>query len=85
MEPAEKVLASFAEALPGFAGSSPGYVRREFLERDGRVEPAGDGMLAVRLEPAPLDLALARLPYPLAPFSLPWSCTFVPLFGEPHA
>ena len=85
VEAAGMLLATFAEALPGFAGSSPEYVRREFLERDGRMEPQEDGTLAVRLESAPLDLALARLPYPLAPFSLPWSRTFVPSLRRPRA
>ena len=83
-EPAGGVLAAFAGALPGFAGSSPDYVRREFLGRHGAIEPDGDA-LAVVLEPAPLDLMLDRLPYPLAPFTLPWSRAIAPTLRSSRA
>ena len=75
---ADALLRRFAAALPGFEGSSPGYLRREFLVRDGLLERATTEGLAVRLEPAPLDLALERLSYPLLPFSLPWTVAFEP-------
>lgn len=75
---ADDLVRRFAGALPGFEGSSPAYLRREFLVRDGLLEPAPTGGLAVTLEPAPLDLALERLSYPLLPFSLPWTVAFEP-------
>ena len=75
---ANDLLRRFAAALPGFERSSPAYLRREFLVRDGLMEPAPTGGLAVTLEPAPLDLALERVAYPLLPFSLPWTVAFEP-------
>lgn len=75
---ADELLRRFAAALPGFESSSPAYLRREFVVRDGLVELGPTDGLAVTLEPAPLDRALERLSYPLLPFSLPWTVTFEP-------
>ncbi len=72
---AEDVVATldgFAEALPGFAGSSPDFLRREFLVRPGRLGRIGDEV-TIDLAPLPLDPAAARLPYPIAAFRLPWT------------
>jgi hypothetical protein len=72
VEGASEVLDAFAAAIPGFAGTSAAFVRREFVVRPGEIEHvAGD--VVVRLAALPLDPALALLPYPLGPFRLPWT------------
>lgn len=71
-EGAAEVLDAFAAAIPGFAGSSAAFVRREFIVRSGEIEHV-DGEIVVRLASLPLDPALASLPYPIAPFRLPWT------------
>jgi len=69
---AERALASFASLLPGFAESSPDFVRNEWIHRTGLVDFELD---PARLTAAthPLDVVLSRLPYPLSLFKLPWS------------
>ena len=66
------VLEAFGAALPGFAGSTPGFIRREFLVRTGVVNPAVDPV-TVSAAPLPLDPALSLLRYPIAAFRLPWT------------
>jgi hypothetical protein len=80
-EGAEAVLDAFAAALPGFAGSTADFVRREFLVRDGAVDTAMDPV-AVRVAPLPLDPALGRLRYPIGAFRLPWSRPVALLLGD---
>jgi hypothetical protein len=75
---AERLLASFAAVLPGFERSSAPYLRAHVVRRAALVEALDDGSVQVQLEPAPLDPALARLPYPLVPFRLRWSALVVP-------
>ncbi|MFF1509275.1 contractile injection system tape measure protein [Streptomyces sp. NPDC058326] len=70
---AEGVLREFAAALPGFGRSSPGYLRAGFLLREAVLETAPGGVIRVDLAPLPLDPVLARLPYPVGSFALPWS------------
>jgi hypothetical protein len=70
---ADGVIHSFAACLPGFEGSTPGYLRRFLLERGALVARLPEGGFGVRLEPAPLDPLLARLPYPLSSFRFAWS------------
>jgi hypothetical protein len=69
----EEVLRSFAACLPGFEESSADYLRRFVLERGGLVAVLPEDAYGIRLEPLPLDPILARLPYPLGPFRLPWT------------
>jgi hypothetical protein len=69
---AKDVLEAFTAAIPGFAGSTPEFVRREFIERPGLVDTQTDPV-SVRLAPVPLDPALSRLPYPIGLFQLPWT------------
>ncbi len=73
---AADLLTSFAGAIAGFEASPPDYVRREFILRPGTVDLAASPV-AVELPPAPLDPALALLPYPLGLFALPWTPTLV--------
>jgi hypothetical protein len=73
--PAERLLASFAGEIPGFAESTPGFVRAHFLARGGLLEPLGGEGFRLVLEPAPLDPILDLLPYPVESFRLPWSPT----------
>ncbi len=74
---AAAVLGTFAAALPGFEGSTPAFLRAHVVCRAGLLEPHPDGYRLV-LEPAPLDPVLVRLPYPLAPFRLPWAPLVLP-------
>lgn len=68
---ADGVLRSFAALLPGFAGSSAAFVRREWIERPGLLE--SDHAPALLLASSrPLDVVLGALPYPLGLFALPW-------------
>jgi Contractile injection system tape measure protein len=71
-EGAAKVLEAFAAALPGFAGSTQDFIRREFLVRAGVVNPAADPV-TVTAAPLPLDPALSQLRYPIGAFRLPWT------------
>lgn len=75
---AAAVLERFAAALPGFGASSPRFLRVHFVARGALVAPVGDRLVRVVLEPLPLDPLLELLPYPLAPFRLPWTTTIVP-------
>ncbi len=72
MAAADDVLTSFARLLPGFAASSPQFVRQEWILRAGVLDEERE---PARLVAAihPLDVVLARLPYPLELFALPWS------------
>lgn len=67
-----EVLEAFAAALPGFAGSTPEFVRGEFLVRPGVIDPSADPVL-VSVAPLPLDPALSLLRYPITAFRLPWT------------
>lgn len=77
LDPA-RVLAAFAAALPGFGESTPDFLRAHFLARGALVEPLEDRLVRVVLEPLPLDPLLELLPYPLAPFALPWTAMILP-------
>jgi len=48
---------AFAAMLPGFEASSPGYLRRQFLNRPGRLAVARDRMTLL-LAPLPLGILL---------------------------
>jgi hypothetical protein len=72
-ERADGVVRSFAACLPGFERSSPEYLRRYLLDRGALVARLRDGGFGARLEPAPLDPVLVRLPYPIASFRFAWS------------
>ncbi|MDI6911048.1 contractile injection system tape measure protein [Nocardioides sp.] len=74
--PGEAALAAFATDLPGFAGSSPGFVRAHWLERRALLVP-DHGVVLVRLGRRPLDLVLDRLPYPVGALRLPWTPTIL--------
>ncbi len=65
------VLRSFAALLPGFAGSSAAFVRREWIERPGLLERDRETALLLA-HVRPLDVVLGALPYPLGLFALPW-------------
>jgi contractile injection system tape measure protein len=69
---AAQLLGDLAAALPGFGASPPDYVRRELIVRAGTIDLAGDP-IPVTLAPAPLDVVLAFLPYPLGIFRLGWT------------
>lgn len=68
---ADGVLRSFAALLPGFAGSSAAFVRREWIERPGLLERDRETALLLA-HVRPLDVVLGALPYPLGLFALPW-------------
>lgn len=51
------LLHAFAAMLPGFEGSSPGYLRRQFIARPGRLVVAADRMTLL-LAPLPLGVLL---------------------------
>ncbi len=69
---ADAVLRRFAGLLPGFAESSTEFIRAGWIARlgvlDAELNPA-------RLTAAshPLDVVLARLPYPVSLIKLPWA------------
>ena len=48
---------AFVAMLPGFEGSSPGYLRRQFIARPGRLVVAADRMTLL-LAPLPLGVLL---------------------------
>lgn len=66
---ADTLLTAFAYWLRGYETSSPDFVRKTFLARNGTLL-LGAAQLEVRLEPRPFDLVLRRAGY-LAPFSAP--------------
>lgn len=68
---ADRVLTAFAGLLTGFAGSSPGFVRRGWIRRTGVLAVEPHAVLTAAT--APLDVALQSLPYPVALFRLPWT------------
>jgi hypothetical protein len=71
---ADALLRAFAGLLPGFERSTAAYVRTHLIARPARLEPRGDA-LHVTLPPAPLDVLVARLPYPLGTITLAWTPT----------
>jgi hypothetical protein len=54
---ARRLLAEFAQRIPGLAGTSPGYLRRNALALPATVERRSD-ICTVRLGHAPLDVLL---------------------------
>jgi hypothetical protein len=68
---AEHVLADFARRLPGFAASSPAYLRRNFLDLRASLTPELRRYV-VRLERAPLNAILAMTGLVRARYSLSW-------------
>jgi hypothetical protein len=72
LESAIGVLASFAALLPGFERSTPGFVRSGWIARVGLVDVTRNPVLMVAAT-RPLDVMLARLPYPVGLLKLPWS------------
>ncbi|MFI6567439.1 contractile injection system tape measure protein [Streptomyces sp. NPDC050534] len=71
-ESAVQLLMSFAALLPGFGRSSPGFVRDSWIARFGVVDVDRDPALLIAAA-HPLDVVLARLPYPVGLIKLPWS------------
>jgi hypothetical protein len=69
--PARRVLDRFAAHLPGFAGSSPVWLARNFLEIPARIETVPDGLLATLGRP-PLDVVLAMTGLARTRLELPW-------------
>jgi hypothetical protein len=65
------VLDRFAAHLPGFAGSSPAYLARNFLAVPARVEAGPDGLCATLGRP-PLDVVLAMTGLGRTRLELPW-------------
>jgi hypothetical protein len=65
------VLDRFAAHLPGFAGSSPAYLARNFLAIPARIEPAAPGLRATLGRP-PLDVVLAMTGLARTVLELPW-------------
>ena len=60
-EGATALLRAFAFRLRGFAGSSPAFLKRNFLASFAQLIPRDDGWLAY-LSPPPLDLVLRMIP-----------------------
>jgi hypothetical protein len=65
------VLSGFARTLPGFAASSPDYLRRNFLNCRARVTFAADA-IEVELARPPLDLVLGITGMTRERLDLPW-------------
>jgi hypothetical protein len=65
------VLSGFAGTLPGFAASSPDYLRRNFLNCRARVTFAADA-IEVELARPPLDLVLGITGMMRERLDLPW-------------
>jgi hypothetical protein len=65
------VLERFAAHLPGFAGSSPAYLTRNFLEVQAHVETTEMGV-RVTLSRPPLDVVLAMTGLARTMLDLPW-------------
>ena len=76
---AERVLASYAALLPGFARSTPTFVRQAWIARLGLLDPDRDPVLLTAAT-HPLDVVLSALPYPLGLVRLPWSETLTMRF-----
>lgn len=72
LESCDRALLSFASLLPGFASSSPDYVREQWIARAGVLDTTPSPMLLTAAT-HPLDVVLTRLPYPVALFALPWT------------
>jgi hypothetical protein len=68
----ERALSSFASLLPGFAESSPDFVRQQWVARAGIIDGARNPALLTAAT-HPLDVVLTMLPYPVALFALPWT------------
>ena len=68
---AHRLLDRLARRLPGFAGSSPTYLARNFLAVSARVE-TGEGGLCVTLSRPPLDMVLAMTGLARARLTLDW-------------
>lgn len=68
---AEAVFAAFAERLPGLAGSSPAYLRRQFLRCDGTLSLTKH-RLTVDLARPPLAIVLTMAMMTGEQGSLPW-------------
>ncbi|WP_421742314.1 contractile injection system tape measure protein [Cellulomonas sp.] len=69
---ADDVLRRFVALLPGFEGSSDGFVRASWLLRAGLLDADRDPAALVA-QTAPLDVVLPLLPYPLGVLRLPWT------------
>ena len=69
---AEGLLQQFASDLPGFAASSAGFVRGQWVRRRALLLEDSPAVL-ITLERRPLDLVLDRLPYPIGALRLPWT------------
>jgi hypothetical protein len=65
------VLDRFAAHLPGFAGSSPPRLARNFLAVPARIEAGSEGLRAL-LGRQPLDVALAMTNLARTTLELPW-------------
>ncbi|MFL5256255.1 MAG: hypothetical protein ACJ8AI_25830 [Rhodopila sp.] len=65
------VLSAFARTLPGFAASSPDYLRRNFLNVRARVTCGAD-LIEVELARPPLDLVLGITGMMRERLDLPW-------------
>jgi hypothetical protein len=73
-EAADDALRAFARDLPGFARSTPQFVRDEWVRRSGTLLADGSEV-QLHLGRRPLDLVLDRLPYPIGAFRFPWTPT----------
>jgi hypothetical protein len=69
---ADGVLAQFANLLPGFERSTPGFVRASWIVRAGLLEHRRDPVRLIA-ETSPLDVVMPLLPYPLGLLRLPWT------------
>jgi hypothetical protein len=67
----DAVLGGFARTLPGFAVSSPDYLRRNFLDCRARVTGTAE-LIEVELGRPPLDLVLGIAGLNRERLSLPW-------------
>jgi hypothetical protein len=65
------VLHAWSRWLPGVGASSPAFLIRNCLQREGRVR-ATDSEIAVRLDPAPLDVVLEMAGYFRPIEIVPW-------------
>jgi hypothetical protein len=71
-ESATGVLSGFAALLPGFERSSDRFVRDSWVARRGLLDIERDPVMLTAAT-HPLDVVLARLPYPVGLLKLPWS------------
>jgi hypothetical protein len=65
------LLERFAHRLPGFAGSSPPYLRRNFLDVRARVILTPE-LVTAELGRPPLDVILSLTGMTRARLDLPW-------------